>query len=92
MRNKLQKMRNVTKKQLEQNHIKIQKFQQVLGCSKVNTTLPILLISTGKFHAQNLIIQNNNIYLLENNKIIKISEKQVNKLKAKKKKLMKFFT
>ncbi len=84
------------KQQLEQNHIKIQKFQQVLGCSKVNTVLPILLVSTGKFHAQNLVLQTPiikeilkkplvSLYILENNKIIKIPEKEVNKLKAKKK-------
>ncbi len=73
------------KQQLEQNHIKIQKFQQVLGCSNVNTVLPILLVSTGKFHAQNLMLQTPILYGLKNNKIIKISEKEVNKLKAKKK-------
>ncbi len=84
------------KQQLQKNNIKVQKFQQVLGCSKVNTTLPILLVSTGKFHAQNLMLQTPimkeilkkplvSLYRLENNKIIKISEKQVNKLKAKNK-------
>lgn len=73
------------KSQLQKNNIKVQRFQQVLGCSKLNTTLPILLVSTGKFHAQNLMLQTPILYTLENNKIIKIPEKQVNKLKAKKK-------
>jgi 2-(3-amino-3-carboxypropyl)histidine synthase len=73
------------KYQLQSNKIKIQKFQQVLGCSKVKTDLPILLISTGKFHAQNLYLQTPILYKLENNKIIKISNKEINKLKAKKK-------
>ena len=73
------------KQQLQKNHIKIPKFQQVLGCTKISTKLPILLVSTGKFHAQNLILQSPILYKLENNKIIKIPEKEVNKLKAKKK-------
>lgn len=73
------------KSQLQKNNIKVQKFHQVLGCSRVNTTLPILLVSTGKFHAENLMLQTPILYTLENNKIIKIPEKQVNKLKAKKK-------
>jgi len=73
------------KQQLQKNNIKIQKFQQVLGCSKINTKLPILLISTGKFHAQNLFLQTPILYALENNKIIKISNKEIEKLKAKRK-------
>lgn len=79
------------KKQLEANKIKIAKFQQVLGCTKISTKLPILLISTGKFHAENLMLQSPIIYTLENNKILKISKKEITKLKAKKKTaLMKF--
>jgi len=74
------------KKQLKANHIKIIKFQQVLGCSKVNTQLPILLIGSGRFHAQNLMLQSHNgLYILENNKIIKISDKEIQELKAKRK-------
>jgi len=73
------------KQQLQSNKIKIQKFQQVLGCTKINTKLPILLISTGKFHAQNLFLQTPILYTLENNKIIKISNKEILRLKAKKK-------
>lgn len=74
------------KKQLQQNNIKIQKFQQVLGCTKIKTKLPILLISTGKFHAQNLYLQTPILYTLsEKNKITKIPQKQINKLKTKRK-------
>ena len=61
------------KKQLTKNKIKVEKFQQVLGCSKIKTNLPVLLVSTGKFHAQNLYLQTPILYSLENNKIIKIS-------------------
>jgi len=90
--------------QLKKNKIKIEKKQQVLGCSKISNknNLPILLISTGKFHAQNLYLQAPiinetlkkplvSLYTLENNKIIKISDNEVKRLKAKKKTaLMKF--
>jgi 2-(3-amino-3-carboxypropyl)histidine synthase len=73
------------KKQLESNKIKIKRFQQVLGCSKINTNLSVLLISTGKFHAQNLYLQAPIIYILENKKIIKIPQETINKLKTQRK-------
>ena len=78
-------------KQLKKQKIQIQKTQQVLGCSKVNTKLPILLIGTGRFHAINLYLQAPEVYTLENNKIIQISKQEIEKLKAKRKTaLMKF--
>ncbi len=73
------------KQQLEKNKIKVQKFQQVLGCTKIKTKLPILLISTGRFHAQNLMLQSPTIHILENNKIIKIPKKETKEVKAKRK-------
>jgi 2-(3-amino-3-carboxypropyl)histidine synthase len=75
------------KKQLTKNKIKIEKSQQVLGCSKISNknNLPILLISTGKFHAQNLYLQTPILYVLDNNKIIRIPESEIRKLRAKKK-------
>jgi len=76
---------SLVKKQLESNNIKISKIQQVLGCSKVNTTDPILLIGAGRFHASNLYLQAPSIYVLENNKIVKISDEEINKAKTKKK-------
>jgi len=79
------------KKQLEANKIKIERFQQVLGCSKVKTQLPILLVSTGKFHAQNLFLQTPILYILENNKIIQIPEKDIEAQRTRRKTaLMKF--
>ncbi len=72
-------------KQLIKQGIKIQKQQQVLGCSKIKTNLPVLLVSTGKFHAQNLYLQTSNLFVLENSKIIKIPESEINKIKAYKK-------
>ena len=75
------------KSQLTKNKIKVIKQQQVLGCSKISNknNIPILLISTGKFHAQNLYLQTPILYVLENNKIIKIPESEIRNLKAKKK-------
>jgi diphthamide biosynthesis enzyme Dph1/Dph2-like protein len=73
--------------QLEKNNIKIQKKQQVLGCSKIfnKNNLPILLVSSGKFHAENLMLQTSILFVLENNNIIKISQSETNRLKAMKK-------
>ena len=79
------------KSQLQANNIKIKEFQQVLGCSKVNTQLPILLVSTGRFHAQNLYLQTPILYKLEGSKITKVSDKEISKIRVKKKTaLMKF--
>ncbi|MDD5191545.1 MAG: diphthamide synthesis protein [Candidatus Nanoarchaeia archaeon] len=79
------------KKQLEANKIKIEKFQQVLGCSKIKTNFSVLLISTGKFHAQNLFLQTPILYTLENDKIVQISEKEIERIKVHRKTaLMKF--
>jgi len=81
------------KSQLEKANIKVLKTQQILGCSKINTTLPILLITTGKFHALNLYTQSSAIYLLYNNAIKKISNKEINKLKTQRKTaLLKFLS
>ncbi len=81
------------KKQLESNNIHITNFQQVLGCSKINTQDPILFIGSGRFHASNLYTQSEQIYVLENNKIIKISDEEINKLKQRRKAaLLKFLS
>lgn len=73
------------KKLLEKNNIKISNFQQVLGCSKVNTKDPILLIGAGRFHAVNLYNQAPEVFVLENNKIVKISTEELKKYETKKK-------
>ena len=64
------------KKELEKNHIKIEKIQQVLGCSKIvnKNNLPKLLIGTGRFHATNLYLQAPEIFILEGSKITKIKK------------------
>jgi len=78
---------------LKQNNIKITNFKQVLGCSNINTKLPILLISTGNFHALNLYLQSPIIYGLKNNKIIKMPSSEINALKIKRKTaLLKFLS
>jgi len=72
------------KEQLMKNKIKIEKFQQVLGCSKIKTNFPVLLISTGKFHAQNLMLQTPALFVLENNNIVKIPQSEIDNIRFKK--------
>jgi len=73
------------KKQLEENKIKITGFQQVLGCSKINTKDPVILIGAGRFHAINLYSQAPEVYVLDNNIISRISGKEIESLKNKRK-------
>jgi 2-(3-amino-3-carboxypropyl)histidine synthase len=73
------------KKQLESNNIQVTKIQQVLGCSKINTKDPVLLIGSGRFHAINLFLQANKIFLLEGNKVIPIQESEIQSIKNKRK-------
>ena len=73
---------------LQQNH-KITSFIQVLGCSRPKfpkNTRAILLISDGKFHATSLAYETTlPTYLLENNKLNKISHKDIENMKKKQK-------
>jgi len=79
------------KEQLVSNNITVSKFQQVLGCSKVNTKLPLLLVGSGRFHAINLYLQAPAVYLLEGKKIVRISKEEVERVRVMKKVgLMKF--
>lgn len=78
------------KKQLESSKIKIIKYQQILGCSKISNIknkpqLPILLIGSGRFHVLNLFLQFKEIFILENNSIKKISNEEIEKLRLKRK-------
>lgn len=63
---------------------RVKGFRQVLGCSVINTKCPILLIGSGHFHAIQLALQGNTVYILEN-KIIKLDEKEIEKIKNKRK-------
>ncbi len=81
------------RKQLEKNKIKVEKFQQVLGCSNIynRNKLPVLLIGTGEFHAINLYLQASSVFIFEGNKIRKIPESDIKTLAAHRKAaLMKF--
>ena len=71
------------KQELEKNKIKIEKTQQVLGCSRINTKYPLLLIGQGRFHATNLYLQASEVYVLEYDKITKIPKQDIEKLKKK---------
>ena len=80
------------KKQLESNKFKISGFQQVLGCSKLKSRLPILLIGSGKFHALNLALQNKVPVFIYNNSVIsEIDQKDIEKLKQKTKAALNIF-
>jgi len=72
---------------------KVSGIQQVLGCTKLKTKEPILLVGSGKFHALNLLLQGNRVYILERDEIKKIDEKEVEKLKIRRKTaLLKFLS
>jgi diphthamide biosynthesis enzyme Dph1/Dph2-like protein len=73
------------KKRLESLGHKIASIEQVLGCSKIKTKFPVLLIGSGKFHAINLYLQAKEIYLLEASKITKLDPSEIEKHKNKKK-------
>ncbi|MDD5012687.1 MAG: diphthamide synthesis protein [Candidatus Nanoarchaeia archaeon] len=73
---------------LSKNH-NITNFLQVLGCSKPKfskDTKAVLLISSGKFHAVSLAVESNlPVYILEADKLRKISEEEISSLKKRKK-------
>ncbi len=83
------------KQQLTTHNIQIPQTKQVLGCSTIKNPkkLPILLVTTGTFHSINLYTQAPEIYLLKNNQIEKIPQKQIKTLKIQRKTaLMKFLS
>lgn len=71
------------KKKLKELGNQVSGFQQVLGCTKLKSIAPVLLIGSGRFHALNLTLQDNQVFLLEGNKIRKFEEKETEKLKQK---------
>ena len=72
---------------------KVSGVQQVLGCTKLAGKEPILLIGSGRFHALNLALQDNIVYVLEGNKINKIEDKELERYRNKKKTaLLKFLS
>jgi diphthamide biosynthesis enzyme Dph1/Dph2-like protein len=64
---------------------KVTGFSQVLGCSKIKTSSPILLISSGRFHALNLALQGNKVYIFDNFSIKEIDSKEIESIKMKEK-------
>ncbi len=76
------------KKQLSSNNIAVNGLYQVLGCSKISnkSDLPILYIGTGRFHSYNLYLQAPELYMMDiaNNIINKVPEKEIEKLKNRK--------
>lgn len=64
---------------------KVAGFSQVLGCSKIKTNSPILLISSGSFHALNLALQGNKVYIFDNFSIKEIDSNEIESIKIKEK-------
>jgi len=79
---------NKIKSILSKKH-KITQFIQVLGCSKpkfLKETQAILLISSGRFHAVSLAKESKlPVYILESNKLNKISKQEIDLLNKKQK-------
>jgi len=65
------------KKQLEASGFQIKGFQQVLGCTKLKSQDPILLIGSGRFHALNLARTTKQETYIYNNSISKISKEEI---------------
>lgn len=67
----------------------ITQFIQVLGCSRPKfskNTQAILLISSGEFHAISLAVESNiSVYILEADKLRKISEEEIDSFRKRKK-------
>ena len=64
---------------------RVKGFQQVLGCSSIKSQYPLLLVGSGRFHALNLALKGNILYILEGVKIAKLDEKEVEGIKSKRK-------
>ena len=64
---------------------RIKGFQQVLGCSLLKSRYPILLVGSGRFHAINLALRGNLVYVLENMKISKLDDSEIVRIKGKRK-------
>ena len=88
------KMAENLKKELESHNIRIAGFQQVLGCTKLESQAPILLIGSGRFHAINLALQNRRVIIYNNstNKLEEITQKEINDFKKDKQAKLNKFT
>ncbi len=75
------------KKKLEAKGKKIDFAGQVLGCSVINVKgKALLLIGSGRFHAVQLALTTEKpVYILDGNKLSKINEEEIEKLKLKRK-------
>jgi diphthamide biosynthesis enzyme Dph1/Dph2-like protein len=72
---------------------KITGFKQVLGCSKINKIGSVLFIGTGRFHAINIFFQSDDIYILENEKIIKVPKEEIESFKSRRRAaIMRFYS
>lgn len=73
------------RKNLRERRKKIVGFKQVLGCSILKSKSPVLLVGSGKFHAIQLALQGNIVYILEGNNIKKLEEREIGEIKNRRK-------
>jgi diphthamide biosynthesis enzyme Dph1/Dph2-like protein len=73
------------KKHLEKRGFEIKGFRQVLGCTKIKSDFPILLVGSGEFHAINLGLQNNVAIYIAGSEVIELDRTKVNLLMEKRK-------
>ena len=64
---------------------KVTGFKQVLGCTKLKSKVPILLVGSGRFHALNLALQGSEVYILEGKSVSKVEDNEIKKLKGRRK-------
>lgn len=87
------KLAEKLKKRLGKSGRKVAGIKQVLGCTKIKSKVPILLIGSGRFHALNLALQGNTVYVSEGNNIKKLESNEIEKIKSRKKvALLKFYS
>ena len=71
---------------------KVKGFQQVLGCTRLESKYPILLVGSGRFHALNLALQGNSVYVLDSGVVRKLDDQEIEMMRKKEKgKLSKFY-
>jgi len=81
------KLAEELKKELAKSRtIKIHGSSQVLGCSKLKTSTPILLIGSGRFHALNLALSSQKeVFIFDNYSISKIGKEEIEQEQRKEK-------
>jgi diphthamide biosynthesis enzyme Dph1/Dph2-like protein len=83
----------VMKSAIEKSGRQVKGFQQVLGCTKLKTQYPIILIGQGRFHALNLAVQNpkNPLIIYSNGSSLAIGRRELEEYNKKKQAALSLF-